>query len=230
MIKLERVGTNYGGWVIPDNLDLEFKTVYSAGVGEDISFDLLLHEKYNCDIFLIDPTERSKKHFNEIVDFYKSGAWIFSGDIQAEYKEYISNLKPDFSKFNFLDIGLWDKTDVLKFFKQENKKYVSQTFIDNMFGTEFDEVNVDTIKNIMIKNQHSSIDLLKLDIEGAEVKVLNNMLDDKICPKYLCVEFDLFLKGVDKSNETKSVIQRLIDSKYKILSNENLNITFMKHE
>ena len=33
---------------------------------------------------------------------------------------------------------------------------------------------------------HSKIDLLKLDIEGSEIDVLNQMLDDEIYPKYLC--------------------------------------------
>ena len=35
--------------------------IYSVGVGEDISFDLLLSDKYNCNIYLIDPTKRAEK-------------------------------------------------------------------------------------------------------------------------------------------------------------------------
>ena len=61
-----------------------------------------------------------------------------------------------------------------------------------MFGEHYDIVDVDTIKNIMNKYNHKQIDLLKLDIEGSEIDVLNNMLDDEIYPKYLCIEFDLF--------------------------------------
>ena len=36
-----RLGTRYGGWIIPKNNTLnENSIVYSGGVGEDISFDL----------------------------------------------------------------------------------------------------------------------------------------------------------------------------------------------
>ena len=46
---MNRLGTNYGGWYVPSCMDLnETSVVYSGGVGEDISFDLLLQNKYNC--------------------------------------------------------------------------------------------------------------------------------------------------------------------------------------
>ena len=70
------------------------------------------------------------------------------------------------------------------------------------------------------------IDLLKLDIEGSEIDVLNQMLDDKIFPKYLCIEFDLLLKRKDFNNSTKEIVERLQKNGYKILINKNLNITF----
>lgn len=57
---------------------------------------------------------------------------------------------------------------------------------------------------------HTKIDLLKLDIEGAEIVVLNHMLDQKIYPTYLCIEFDLLLKGKDPEEETKTLILRLM--------------------
>ena len=43
---MESLGTNYGGWYIPENILLNNNSIiYSAGVGEDISFDLLLSNK-----------------------------------------------------------------------------------------------------------------------------------------------------------------------------------------
>tara|TARA_B110000483_G_scaffold240420_1_gene320967 strand:+ start:1801 stop:2106 length:306 start_codon:yes stop_codon:yes gene_type:complete len=100
-------------------------------------------------------------------------------------------MKPDFHKFSYVNVGLWDKKTELKFYKQINKQYVSQSLIENMFGTEYDIVNVNTVKNIMNDFSHTEIDLMKLDIEGAEIKTINKMLDDNIFPKYLLVEFDL---------------------------------------
>ena len=68
---MELLGTNYGGWYIPYDISLNSNSIiYSAGVGEDISFDIKLNDKYNCNIILIDPTQRAIKHFNEIKTFY----------------------------------------------------------------------------------------------------------------------------------------------------------------
>ena len=36
-----------------------------------------------------------------------------------------------------------------------------------------------------------NIDILKLDIEGSEVNVLNSMFDDHIYPNQLLIEFDI---------------------------------------
>ena len=199
---------------------------YSVGVGEDISFDLLIQDKYNSNIVLIDPTKRAKIHYEEIKKYYKTKFYNFSGDIQKDYENNIKNLNIDFSKIIFNDIGVWNKKTELKFYKQINNNYVSQSLINGMFTDKYDIVKVDTIKNIMKKNNHQNIDLLKMDIEGAEIKVLNNMLDDNIFPEYLCIEFDLYLKNKDKFGETKNIIKRILSNNYKILADDNMNITF----
>ena len=87
---MQKLGTNYGGWYIPKDIKLdENSIVYSAGVGEDISFDLLLSNKYNSNIILIDPTKRAIEHYKEILPYFKTKEWKFSGDIQNDYKEKI---------------------------------------------------------------------------------------------------------------------------------------------
>ena len=124
-------------------------------------------------------------------------------------------------------MGLWNDNTSLKFYKQMNPNYVSQSLIDGMFSNKFQIIKTKSIKQIMKENNHTFIDLLKLDIEGAEIKVLNKMLEDKIYPKYLCIEFDLYLKRKDKNNDTKIVIDRLINLGYIVLKNDNFNITFV---
>ena len=95
-----------------------------------------------------------------------------------------------------------------------------------MFGATYDTVPVLSIKEFMTKLGHSHIDLLKLDIEGAEVQSLQQMIIDKIYPTYLCIEFDLLLKNKDPEDETRQIIQRLLHVGYQIVVNNNLNITF----
>ena len=224
---METLGTNYGGWSIPINSKLDSNSIiYSGGVGEDMSFDLKLEDKYKCKIFLIDPTQRAIKHYDEVKKFYNSKINNFTGNIQPDYLYNIIDLNPDFNNYTYINKGLYKEKTKLKFYKQSNPDYVSQSLVKNMFGNEYDEVEVDSIKNIMNKYNHSKIDLLKLDIEGSEIDVLNQMLDDQIYPTYLCIEFDLLLKKKDPNQSTQKLAKRLQETNYKILENKNLNITF----
>tara|TARA_B110000967_G_scaffold153911_1_gene158480 strand:- start:7069 stop:7758 length:690 start_codon:yes stop_codon:yes gene_type:complete len=226
---MEKLGTNYGGWYVPANMNLNEKSVvYSGGVGEDMSFDLLLQCKYNCDILLIDPTNKAVKHFDEVKEYYNSKQ-VFTGGIQKDYYSCIELLHPNFDKFRYVNIGLWEKKEELKFYRQCNENYVSQSLVENMFGQNYDIVPVDSIKNIMYQQGHSHIDLLKLDIEGAEIETVNQMLDDTIYPTYVLIEFDLLLKNKDPGNTTKQLVERMITREgYKMLKNDNLNITFFR--
>lgn len=224
---MKRFGTKYGGWNIPIDINLTNNSIiYSAGVGEDISFDILISDAYNPNIFLIDPTNRASKHYSEIQDFYINHISSFTGDIQKDYIKMIENCKPNFTKFNYIKKGLWTCNDKLKFYKPLNEKYVSHTLIENMYSNNYEIVDVDSIKNIMLSLNHTYIDILKLDIEGSEIVVLNQMLDDNIFPKYICVEFDLYLKNVDHKNETSSIISRLKEHGYIMLENDNWNCIF----
>jgi len=224
---MRRFGTNYGGWSLPVEAELgPTSVIYSAGVGEDISFDLLLQETYGCEIVLIDPTERAKTHYKEIRTFYDTRKPYFTGDIQLDYVRTIGNAKPDFSKFTYVQKGLWHVPDTLKFYKPVNPKYVSHTLIGKMYSDDYVMAEVDTVGNIMKELGHSKIDLLKLDIEGAELTVLDNIISQQIYPRYLCVEFDLLLKGQDSAQMTRNIL-RILDLKgYALLENHEWNCTF----
>src|SRR3954453_24062721 len=45
---LEKIGSGYGGWIVPTaKIDRDW-TCYCAGVGEDITFDLGLISRFGC--------------------------------------------------------------------------------------------------------------------------------------------------------------------------------------
>jgi len=228
--QLVKIGTDYGGWYVPSFMKLnENSVIYSAGVGEDMSFDLALQCKYNCNILLIDPTIKAVKHFDEAKKYYDS-KHLFTGSIQNDYYSCIQCLKPNFDKITYIKVGLWSQKDELKFYKQNNENYVSQSLVENIFGQKYDIVPVDSIKNIMIQQCHSHIDLLKLDIEGAEIDTVNKMFDDGIYPTYVLIEFDLLLKNKDPTNTTRKLIERMITKEgYTMLKNDQLNITFIRN-
>ena len=91
---MEKLGTEYGGWYIPVNAVLdENSIVYSGGVGEDMSFDILLQDKYGCHI---DPTIKARAHFEECRYFFLNET-KFSGNIQPDYYKHIYTTHPQIS-------------------------------------------------------------------------------------------------------------------------------------
>jgi len=223
---MEKLGTEYGGWHVPIDIGLnENSIVYSGGVGEDISFDILLQDKYGCHIWLIDPTVKAQVHFEECRHFFLNEA-KFSGKIQPDYYKQIRDTFPDFDKIHYINLGLWNTMGSLPFYKQPNEDYVSQSLIPKMYGNNNYMVDVDTIKNIMVRNGHDRIDLLKLDIEGAEINVLNQMLNDGILPRYLLVEYDLLIKKKDLDMATDLLNKRILGLGYRILCNVGMNVTY----
>lgn len=201
MIKL---GTDYGGWYIPENVLNEKSICYCVGCGEDITFDLELIKKYNCTVVGIDPTPRAITHVNENT---------------KEIENYI-----------FEPVGLWDEKTTLKFYEPKNKEHVSHSFLNLQKTEEYIEVEVDTLLNIMNKYNHNKLDLIKIDIEGSEYRVLNYILENNIDIDTICVEFDEMHNPFDYSfkDRIEKYITLLTNNKYKLLKQDRANFTFMK--
>ena len=221
-------GTRYGGWWLPDNCGLDSSSIIvSAGAGEDISFDLVVQSKYGCRVEILDPTVRALKHFDEIQTYYASGKTSsFSCSIQPDYKTWIDPITPDFSKIVMNPVGLWEHAGNLKFYHQDNPNYVSQTLIPNLYGGLYTVVPVERLSAFLKRKGIETVDVLKLDIEGAEIQVLETMLEDSIYPRILCVEFDYYLKGADTNGITRALIEQLISVGYELLHNNNWNMVF----
>ena len=73
------------------------------------------------------------------------------------------------------------------------------------------KVPVERVSTIMKRLSHEKIDLLKLDIEGAEYGVLPDMLDMGVLPTQILVEFHhgKRKKGRVPVSETKNLVERL---------------------
>ena len=161
---IERHGSEYGGWTIcPSDLTRN-SIVYSLGVGDDISFDLSLIEKYGVSVYAFDPTPKSVQ-------------WVKSQQLPKE--------------FNFYESAVLDYDGVAKFYPPNDPDWVSYTISEHEYATADRAIiaSVRRLSSIMHELGHERIDLLKMDIEGAEYAVLRDMIRSGIQVSQLAVEF-----------------------------------------
>ena len=191
---MKRFGTKYGGFYYPENLDglNQNSIIYCIGAGEDIKYDIIIANQLKSKIHIFDPTPRSISHVNHVknvLDGTKSPIYsnnIAGGDPVHYWKLILENsISSDNIIFKEYAVGI--KEGVHKFYLPSNEDYVSCSLEEGMKSNDFINVNVRTLKTIMKELNHTHIDLLKMDIEGSECDVINNMLDLHIYPKYLAV-------------------------------------------
>jgi FkbM family methyltransferase len=194
-LRLVRLGTDYGGWTIPADLLHEGSVCYSFGVGEDISFDIELIRHVGCTVFLFDPTPRSIEHIAYVKE-----------NIGRTIPAYINNSRSsyllDHSRLNkliFHSYGLWHKDEKVPFFAPKNPKHVSYSIVNLQHTKQYFTVQCKKLSTIMKELGHESIDLLKMDIEGAEYMVLQNMIEEKIFPTILCIELHALEVGIEEA-------------------------------
>jgi FkbM family methyltransferase len=182
-----------GFFIVPKQLNSN-SIVYSFGVGEDISFDEDVIHEFGCPVYAYDPTPKSK---------------IF-----------VEQNKPS-ALFKYHDCGIADYNGKMKFYLPENEEYVSCSSY-NRWGYDENkkmpiEVDVKKLSTLMQENSHTHIDLLKMDIEGSEYAVLDNILKEKIDIKQICVEVHHRFEGIGIA-KTKELVRKLNENGYYIVA------------
>ena len=159
----KKIGNDYGSWVIADNQLDQGSVVYSFGVGEDVTFDLELINEYNVRINAFDPTPKS-------IDWIKA-----------------QNLPQNFILYEY---GLSDFDGEVKFKPPRNPEFVSHRIVEgNDTGGKSISVAVKKIETIMKELGDDKINLMKMDIEGSEYSVIENLKTSDIKPDQLLIEF-----------------------------------------
>ncbi len=166
--KIETQGVMLGNagaaWWVPKVILQHKPLVYSGGVGEDISFDLAIMHDYSATVFAFDPTPKAIRYLNSIET-------------------------P--SSFYFLPVGLWNANSTQKFFTPRDATAVSHSIVNLQKTSDFFMAKCYRLETIMQVLRHTAIDLLKIDIEGAEHAVIHDLLTTTaIRPKCICVEID----------------------------------------
>ena len=175
-------GNTGAAWTFCPDLIKENAVIYSFGVGEDISFDLELMNSFDVQIHAFDPTPKSIE-------------WVKNQNLPKQFVLH--------------EYGLANFNGKTKFHPPENPEHVSATLIDRpSTKNEAYKVDVKALDTIMKELGHTQIDLLKMDIEGAEYLVVNDLVLKNIKPKQLLVEFHHRFENIDLK-ATKMAIKEL---------------------
>jgi len=156
------LGNEGASWCVCPSMLSETGIVYSFGVGEDISFDLELIRRFGLRVHAFDPTPRSIE-------------WVRSQTLPRE--------------FVFHPWGVADTDGKRKFAAPLNPAHVSHTILQRNTPWPSIEVSVQRLQTILRSLGHEEVHVLKMDIEGAEYEVLENMLASGIQVSQLLVEF-----------------------------------------
>jgi FkbM family methyltransferase len=181
------LGTEYGGYAVLPQLLTHSALVYSAGIGEDISFDLALIQRFGCVVHGFDPTPRSL-------------AWLKTQDLPASYSVH--------------PYGLARFDGVASFAPPKNPAHVSHSVLDDSPGERV-EFPVKCLGTVLRELGHQRLDVLKLDIEGSEYEVLDDLLDHGLLPPQLLVEFHHGAGGVTL-DQTEQSLEKLCRAGYRV--------------
>jgi len=185
-------GNTYGGFYVCCHLLNESSIVYSFGIGEYISFDMDICKYHNCNVYGFDPTPKSIR-------------WVKGSNPPA--------------KFHFSDYGIGSKTGPVDFYLPINPKHVSGSVLiqSNVDLKEKVTVQMKSISDIASELGHTHIDVLKMDIEGAEYDVIEDILTSGISIDQILIEFhDRFVEN--GRAKTKKAVNSLKDHGFEIFA------------
>lgn len=189
-----------GFYVVPELLD-ENSIVYSFGVGEEIPFDKALIKHFSCTVFAFDPTPKS-------INYVKK-----NGNIE---------------KFIFFPYGIYKENGNVDFFLPKNPNYVSgSTYKEDSLGEKI-SVPVKRFSAILTELGHTKVNLLKMDIEGTEFDVIDEILESKLNIPQIAVELHHRFKNIGIA-KTMDFIRKMNNAGYKIaaISSSREEYTFV---
>jgi FkbM family methyltransferase len=196
--ELVRLGSDYGGWWVPRDAVKPGKSAYCAGAGEDITFDLALFAA-GMRVTIFDPTPRAIAFFDR------------TAPIDAHLR--------------FEPVGWWDATEDLRFYAPRDPSHVSHSAVNLQSTTDFFIAHVEPVHDLIVRLGDNELEIIKMDIEGAEYRVIDSLLVRGPRPPVLCVEFD----QPEPIRKTIRAVKKLVSHGYSLQHMEGWNCTFLHH-
>ena len=236
-LPLISLGSKYGRKTFCEVFPIDKKLqVISAGVGEDITFDIEFLNKYNAVIILVDPTPVAIHHFEIIQKRIGLDSMDqYSPTSRQSVKSY--NLTR-VTKENLIMLpqALWKDQDLLHFYLPPDDSRDSSGSINsihNFYRASEKRITVETttVPKIYRDYNFDGIDILKLDIEGSALEVLQSMFLDRIYPAQILLEIDeIHFPSFRSRYRAFKLFKILKKSGYVIVNQDSCDFTFIRNE
>jgi FkbM family methyltransferase len=217
-IELLRLGTDYGGWFVPRNAlsdNSRIKYLISVGIGHDVSFDREM-QKFGFSIIAIDPLK-------ECCDFARTQLVDTEG-------------------LTVINSGLWKEKGEVLFFPPNSQNSNSWSITNEHrtatnLSQAFPTITLSDI--FQLKSDISSAYVvLKIDIEGAERFLFEDIISHSEHLEFICIELDFlqilpFLairERVLRIVEARRILRELSLKGFDLVHYEGFNFYWMKKD
>ncbi|PYI89389.1 MAG: hypothetical protein DME26_01395 [Verrucomicrobia bacterium] len=174
--------------------------VLCAGAGHDISFEKALMTAYRCKVVLLDPSPTG------------------IATVQRE------NIPPE--QLHFMPVGLAGENGLLGFRDPRDPREGSFRDGQNQAGAV--RLHCKSLLTTMSELRWTHIDLLKIDIEGFEYAVIQDLLRKRLDVLQLCVEFHYGLASGHTRQEMVRNILALRRAGYDLVHHRHQDHTFLR--
>lgn len=214
------LGSVNHGYTIPANYLSRNSVCYCVGAGTDISLDVEVATKFKSRVFIFDPMPYALAHFNGLVASASQGE-AFAADNNPKGYVYTASAE-ELAAITYCPIGVWNEKKLIRFYSPARDNYAGHSITNLQHTAQYIEAPVDTLANSMRALGHQQLDLLKIEIEGSEYTVIDNVIADKLAIKMILVEFDEFhhRKGLARLAAIRHIeqsSQKLFGAGYKLV-------------
>ena|ERR1035437_352748 len=188
-------------WTLcPDGLS-DHSVIYSGGVGRDVTFEHGLVKQFGCNVVLFDPSPTGL--------------------------ETMSLPENKIPQFKFCPVGLAGSCAKLTF-ASPLRAVEGSWYMQSSTAATIEMPCVD-LRTLMRQNGHERIDLLKIDIEGAEYDVIDDMLRRRLRVRQVLVEFHHGhgnLPNIRRSHTIRTIL-KMVAAGYRLLNQVGGDHTFL---
>ena len=236
-LPLISLGSKYGRKTFCEVFPIDKKMqVISAGVGEDISFDIEFLNKFNAVIILVDPTPVAIQHFEMIQERIGLDSIDQYSPTSRQSVDSYNLTRATQDNLMMVPQALWKDQSLLHFYLPPDDSRDSSGSINsihNFYRASEKRITVQTTTVLKICKDYNfnGIDILKLDIEGSALEVLISMFLDRIYPKQILLEIDeIHFPSFRSKYRAFKLFKILKKNRYMIVNQDSCDFTFIRNE